>query len=254
MAAIHYTERGNGFPVVLIHGFCENHLIWEQVIPNLSTEFRIITIDLPGFGESDPIPSPHTIDDVAEIILGFISNDLKLDSCIALGHSLGGYVVLAMADKQEALFAGIGLIHSTANADLPERKAARNKVIEFVTAHGVEPFVQSFIPPLFFNQTGPAVVRTVDLAASTPRATLISYTEAMRDRPDRNYVLARFTKPILFLAGKHDTIIPLEAVQTQSLQASHAQVIVLEKSAHMGMLEQIHETSEAILSFVRLSI
>lgn len=253
MAAIHYAEKGQGFPIILIHGFCENHLIWEEVTPHLSREFRVIAIDLPGFGKSKPIKAPHSIDDVAHAILDFISNDLKLDSCIVLGHSLGGYVVLAMADLQENLFAGIGLIHSTANADLPERKVARNKVIEFVSTHGVIPFVQSFIPPLYFNQTSPTVDRTVERAASTPRATLLSYTEAMRDRPDRNHVLKRFTRPVLFLAGKHDTMIPLETVQIQSLRANHPHVLVLEKSAHMGMLEQVNETSEAILSFVRLT-
>ena len=110
--------------------------------------------------------------------------------------------MLAMANKQPDLFSGIGLIHSTANADLPERKLARNKVIEFVSANGVLPFVQSFIPPLFYDQRNPSVAGTVSLASATPLSTLISYTEAMRDRLDRNHVLKRFNKPVLFLAGR----------------------------------------------------
>ena len=251
MPGIHYTENGDGFPVILIHGFCEDHHIWEQIVPGLSAEFRVITIDLPGFGESAALEMGHSIDDAAEVVLDFISNDLKINSCIALGHSLGGYVVLAMADKKESLLAGMGLIHSTANADSSERRIARNKVIEFVTSHGVAPFVQSFIPPLFFDPANAVIPGIVEIAKRTPSSTLLSYTEAMRDRPDRNKVLKDFNNPILFLAGEHDTIIPLESIRAQGLQAKQPTLAVLEKTAHMGMLERVNETAEAILSFVR---
>lgn len=251
MPGIHYTEHGNGFPVVLIHGFCEDHSIWKHIVPGLSDEFRVITIDLPGFGESAPLQNGFRIDDVADAALDFISNVLKINSCIALGHSLGGYVVLAMTNKRKSLFAGLGLIHSTANADLPERKMARDKVIEFVSAHGVDPFVESFIPPLFFDPTNPAIPEAVKMGKRTPALTLLTYTEAMRDRPDRKSILSDYNNPVLFLAGAHDTIIPLESVQAQVLQTKKPILVVLEKTAHMGLLEQVSETTEAILSFVR---
>jgi len=251
---IHYTENGDGFPVVLIHGFCEDHHIWEQIVPHLSAEFRVITIDLPGFGESVALEMGHSIDDVAEVVLDVISNDLKINACIALGHSLGGYVVLAMAEKKENLFAGIGLIHSTANADSPERRITRNKVIEFVTSHGATPFVQSFIPPLFFDPANPAIPETVEIAERTPTSTLLSYTAAMRDRPDRNRVLKDFGNPVLFLAGEHDSIIPVESVRAQALQAKQPTLAILKRTAHMGMLERVSETTEVIISFVRHAV
>lgn len=251
MAAIHYTEKGNGFTIVLLHGFCENLRIWDSLIPQLSKEFRVIAIDLPGFGKSKGLPASHSIDDVADVVLDFISNDRKVEACMVLGHSLGGYVMLAMAEKRAEIFSGIGLLHSTANADLPERKVARNKVIDFVKENGVAPFVQSFIPPLFADQANPAIAGTVELALGTSLPTLISYTAAMRDRPDRNHVLKSYTKPILFVAGKYDSLIPVESIETQARQAVKAQIVVLEKSAHMGMLEQTNDTATAIQSFVR---
>ncbi|MBX2944248.1 MAG: alpha/beta hydrolase [Cyclobacteriaceae bacterium] len=251
MAAIHYTEKGNGFTIVLLHGFCENLHIWDSLIPQLSKEFRVITIDLPGFGKSKGLPASHSIDDVADVVLDFISNDRKLEACMVLGHSLGGYVMLAMAEKRPDIFSGIGLLHSTANADLPERRVARNRVIDFVKENGVAAFVQSFIPPLFADQANPAIAGTVEFALGTPLSTLISYTAAMRDRPDRNHVLKSYTKPVLFVAGKYDSLIPVESIETQARQAVKAQIVVLEKSAHMAMLEQTNDTATAILSFVR---
>ena len=66
-----------------------------------------------------------------------------------IGHSLGGYVALAMVEKRPDLFAGLGLFHSTAYADSAEKKQSRNKVIEFVNKNGAKAFTTNFITPLF---------------------------------------------------------------------------------------------------------
>ncbi|MBX2965178.1 MAG: alpha/beta hydrolase [Cyclobacteriaceae bacterium] len=247
---IHYTEKGKGFPVVLIHGFCETHEVWSELIPILADEYRVIALDLPGFGGSDALARPFTLDDAAQAVVTFIQ-ELNLATCIVLGHSLGGYVVLAMAERNPKLFAGFGLIHSTAFADSEERKISRGKVIEFVEEHGVKPFVQSFIPPLFFNQAHPAVAPTVVLAEKTPLKTLTGYTEAMRGRPDRTRVLCEYSNPILFLAGEKDSIIPVQSLEEQAGLAAKPTLVVLHNAAHMGMLENIPETAAAIRMFVQ---
>ena len=72
MPGIHYNEKGSGFPVILIHGFCENLFIWKEVLNQLPDEFRFIALDLPGFGQSQAIESPHSIDDIADKLLEFI--------------------------------------------------------------------------------------------------------------------------------------------------------------------------------------
>lgn len=248
---IHYTEEGKGFPIILIHGFCETHEVWLNVSPLLATNYRIISVDLPGFGKSDALTRPFTIDDAAQKVISFVENDLKLTSCIALGHSLGGYVALAMAELKPQLLAGFGLVHSTALADSEERKISRGKVIEFVEEHGVQPFVRSFIPPLFFSQSHPAISVAVELAEKTSKQTLIGYTEAMRGRPDRTHVLKEFTKPVLLLAGEKDTIIPVQTLEEQAKVTSNPALVILHSAAHMGMLENVSETAEAIQMFLQ---
>lgn|SRR5690606_6674749 len=248
---IHYSEKGEGFPIVLIHGFCETHEVWAEVVPLLANNHRIISIDLPGFGNSDALTRPFTIDDAARQVISFLEGDLKITSCIALGHSLGGYVVLAMAEHKPELLAGFGLVHSTALADSEERKVSRGKVIEFVKEHGVSPFVQSFIPPLFFNQAHQAVAGAVAMAERTPAQTLIGYTEAMRARPDRTHILKEYKRPVLFLAGERDSIIPVQSLEDQAKLALKLSLIILHNAAHMGMLENIPETAQAIQRFVQ---
>ena len=250
MPALFYKEKGTGFPLFFIHGFCETHEVWKELTDRLSTKFRTISVDLPGFGKSNAIPPQYSIEAAAESVLGLIRKKLRTDACVILGHSMGGYVSLAMVEKDPTLFRGMGLIHSTAYADSDERKLSRNKVIEFVNRHGVEPFIQSFIPPLFTNPVNPHIPTTVALASKTSLSTLISYTEAMRDRPERIHVIEAFQKPVLFIAGKSDSVIPVKAVQEQASITEKHTLTIMEGVAHMGMLEAPDEMAIAINDFM----
>ena len=235
-SGIHYSDQGNGFPVLLIHGFCETSEIWNSFSEKLSTRFRVLSIDLPGFGGSEMLPETFSLSDVAAKVLQWL-NDLKIETCMVIGHSLGGYVTLSMAEQQPEKIKAFGLFHSTAYADSEERKQSRNKVIEFVSAHGVAPFVESFIPPLFYNQTNPHIPNVVKLAGTTRKESLIAYVKAMRDRPDRTTVLRDFHGKILLLAGEMDSGIPLETVKKQALLSPHSVLKILPSVAHMGMFE-----------------
>jgi pimeloyl-ACP methyl ester carboxylesterase len=251
LSVIHYRDQGKGFPLIFIHGFCETHEIWKLVADSLSSDFRVITIDLPGFGKSTALPAPHSLDDVADTLLDFIQNKLKLSLCAVMGHSLGGYIVLAMIEKDPARFPCFGLIHSTAYPDSEERKANRLKVIDFVQAHGVKPFIESFIPPLFYDLSNPHIPATVALASTTPMQTLVSYTQAMRLRPDRTTVIQSFNKPILIVAGREDKIISLESVTLLASLSINVHLIVLDCVAHMGMLEDSEEVIDTIQNFIQ---
>src|SRR6185295_19424601 len=144
MNRIYYEEKGNGRPLVLIHGFCETHEIWDRFAENLSGAFRVLLPDLPGFGKSSIPPTPFTVRDIGLLMLSWL-DELQLEAPVIIGHSLGGYVVLAMANAQPGRFPGFGLFHSTAYADSEEKKENRNKVIDFVGRNGVQPFIDSYV-------------------------------------------------------------------------------------------------------------
>ena len=235
-SGIFYTDQGKGFPVVLIHGFCETHEIWSEFSKELSKDFRILCIDLPGFGKSPILDSPFSLLDVGASVLAWL-RAMEIESCITIGHSLGGYIALAMAEQDPERFKAFGLFHSTAFADSEERKFSRNKVIDFVTNHGVKPYIESFIPPLFNDQSNPHIQPLVELGSQTDQTTLIAYVSAMRDRPDRTEVLQQFKGSILFLAGEKDLGIPPESVMKQAVMARKPDLQVLLTVNHMGMFE-----------------
>lgn len=250
MSPLYYEENGHGLPVILLHGFCEICAVWDHLVVYLASKYRIIVIDLPGFGKSTQIPTPHSIDEAADRILELLTVDLKLETSVLLGHSLGGYIVLAMAEKKPELFTAIGLVNSTAFADTNERKLNRNKVMEFVSRHGAEPFVRSFIPPLFYKKSNPHSAALVEHGVKTPPHIVLSYTKAMRDRPDRTYVLSTFTKPVLFLAGREDTLIPVKDIEQQASHLKHSALLILDNVSHMSFLEKEEESAQAIQNFI----
>lgn len=246
----YFRERGSGAPVVLLHGFPFTNQIWDSFAQKLAEDFRVITPDLPGFGKS-PLPvAPLTIDLVAEILISWL-REQKISNAVVIGHSLGGYVTLAIAKKSPTLLSAIGLFHSTAFADSQEKKESRNKVIEFIDKHGVEKFTSNFIGPLFADQQHPAIKTIQSIAVQASEHAVKSYTLAMRDRSDLTSVLKDFNKPILFIAGEKDGGIPIDAVKKQAQLSPFAEVHLLPQVAHMGMVESETQTLEIMRRFIK---
>lgn len=249
MSSIHYRKLGEGKPVVLLHGFCETNQIWGVFANLLSQRCQLIIFDLPGFGES-PLPeTPFSIDKVGEIMWQALDS-MGIRNPVLVGHSLGGYVALAMTHQRPEGVAGFSLFHSTAKADTPEKKANRDKTIAFVNKNGVGPYIETFVPGLFFNKANPAIKDVYPIAYSTPKETLVAYAEAMRDRPSRRTVLDDFDKPVLIIAGEKDEIIPLDTLMDQAIQLRKGRLSILSDTGHMGMLESPNRSVEIVTQFV----
>jgi pimeloyl-ACP methyl ester carboxylesterase len=249
MSTVNISERGAGPAVVLIHGFPFDHSVWNDFAKKLDASLRIIQVDLPGFGRSEILPNNFSITDVALELISKL-NELKIKDSFLVGHSLGGYVALAMADLEPSLFSALILFHSTAKPDTDEKKENRNKVLDFVNRNGVLAFTGSFIPPLFANPNHPAVNEVRKIAVRSSQEAVLGYIKAMRDRPDRTAVLKQFHKPIFFLSGEKDPGIPVDSILEQSRLAPHISVKILTGTAHMGMFESPDETASLVNHFV----
>ncbi|MBY0434231.1 MAG: alpha/beta hydrolase [Cyclobacteriaceae bacterium] len=248
MTSLYFREWGSGRPLVFIHGFCETSEVWQEFVPPLSKEFRVIAIDLPGFGNSPLIPAPFSIDQVADQVYKWLQEN-KIERPIVIGHSLGGYVTLSLAARYENLIEGLVLFHSTTFPDTEEKKQNRNKVIEFVTKNGVAPFVDTFVPGLFFDKEHSAISTVYSIAIQTKKETITAYLAAMRDRPDRSDVLEKSVYPALVIAGAEDTLIPAEANGKMDKMGQKAEFHSLENTGHMGFFEAKEVTRQIVLQF-----
>lgn len=253
MSAITYTETGHGFPVILIHGFCESRAMWDPFLSALPEGYRYITPDLPGFGESALPEGDFTIDDIAESVAEWLEQ-LEINTCIFIGHSLGGYVALSLAKYHSDKLAGIGLFHSTAYADDEAKKDSRSKTITFVEKHGVQRFADSFVEPLFHvsnrkdNQL--TIVWLKEIVASTDQESLIQYTKAMRDRFDNAQVLKSFKKPVLIIGGEEDPAVPVEKTMEMAELPENCQLELLPMTGHKGMYERKNVCQQVIAEFI----
>jgi pimeloyl-ACP methyl ester carboxylesterase len=248
---------GSGIPLLFLHGFCETKEIWASFIKPLRTAYRIMTVDLPGFGESTGNTNYQTVEDIAAEV-DLLLCQLNLPEVIIVAHSLGGYVALALAEKSPHKIAGLCLFHSSALADTEEKKQLRNKTTDFIDKNGVESFIENFVPPLFFKGRHPELRKematTRQICLTTPKETAVAVTKAMRNRPDRTHVLRDATYPVLFIAGKEDEAVPFWVAKEQFYLPKHAIVQVLAETAHMGLLERPEETRQMAEKFAGICI
>ena len=253
MKMIYHESHGQGSPLVLLHGFCENGGVWDQLYPHFTHGYHVLIPDLPGFGKSALPFEKFSISDIADEVARWLTTQ-NVENAVVIGHSLGGYITLELANNHPDLLAGIGLFHSTAFADPEEKKLSRNKVIEFVNEHSAQVFADSFVPQLFYehnrNRLSQEIDIAVQMASKTPLQTVISYTCAMRDRNDRTNVLKNWNKPLLFIAGDQDTSVPIEKSEEQIPIINNGTVRILKNTGHMGMFEAKGEAIGVIKSFL----
>ncbi len=249
-----YWCAGQGLPLVLLHGFCEDHRVWLPWAEPLADKIKLIMPDLPGFGAT-PIPdSLNQLTDYAAWLHDLLCQE-QVTSCLMMGHSMGGYIALAYAAQYPAVLCGLGLFHSSALADDEAKRRERQRVADFVVQHGAELFVTELIPKLFADayQVRHAAQWTqwkehcmqCSAAEGIVRASL-----AMMQRPDRTEVLRKVPYPILFLIGQEDKVLPPHRLLPQTLLPERSFVKLLPGVAHMGMFEAPEACLEATRQWI----
>jgi pimeloyl-ACP methyl ester carboxylesterase len=248
--------------VVLVHGFGEDGEIWNRQIEFLKDHYQLIVPDLPGSGKSQMIED-MSMEGMAEAIKAVIDFELpkylrptgEAEKVCIIGHSMGGYITLALAEKYPEILTAFGLFSSSAFADSEEKKAARLKSIEFVKNNGAYEFLKTSIPGLFDEQWSKhhqqEIVGLVERSRQFTPEAIVKYYEAMIARPDRTAVFKTFTGPVLFIIGEHDKAVPFEQSMQQCYLPTQSHVQILRNSAHMGMWEETDKTNAALLQFVQ---
>jgi pimeloyl-ACP methyl ester carboxylesterase len=267
--AIHYWIEGSGKPpLMMIHGFAEDHRVWDLQLDALRENYQLIIPDLPGSGKSELL-GETSMESMADAMLSILDRE-SINECCMIGHSMGGYVTLAFAEKNAHRLNSFCLFHSTAYPDSEEKKQTRMKAIEFIKRNGVEEFLKTSTPNLFAKEAEglttdhgqrttvksrkDMIQKLIDDYKNMKPESLIAYYEAMIQRPDRTTVLKSFPKPILFLLGKEDMAVPYQQGLEQSRFPMKPEVHTLEFSGHMGMWEQTAEANRILLAFFQNNV
>jgi pimeloyl-ACP methyl ester carboxylesterase len=238
---LEYEVRGTGMPVMLVHGFTEDHRIWGPVIQGIENKYRWILPDLPGSGGSEPNQDLPELKDFAGVLDAILASE-NIQQTVLIGHSMGGYISLAFAEKYPEKILALGLFHSTSYPDPSEKKETRKKSMDFIRKNGAYAYVETAIPGLFsegFKEKYPEEIqKLVDRYANFTPESLVQYLEAMKNRPATTGVLESITKPVLFIMGEGDKSVPFKDVLEQCHIPQISYIHILTHSAHMGMIEE----------------
>jgi len=249
---IFYRSFGSGDPVLFVHGFGEDGEVWNHQVEFLKNQYHLIVPDLPGSGKSELI-SDMSMEGMAEVMHSIIHEE-NIDECTVIGHSMGGYITLALVEKYWNHVNAFGLFHSSAFADTEEKKQTRKKGIEFAKQHGAFEFLKTSTPNLFSpnskSQIPNSINEFINSLASFSTDALVAYYEAMMRRPDRTGILKDTEKPVLFIAGEHDNAVPLNDVLKQCHLPEKSYFHVLKKSGHMGMMEESENANRMLREFL----
>lgn len=238
--------------VVLIHGFAEDSQIWSGQISYLEKKFQLIVPDLPGSGKSGLLDD-MSMEGMAGCLHSLLEKE-NISKCIMIGHSMGGYITLAFAEKYPRFLSGLGLFHSTAFADSAEKVEARKKGIKLIEEHGAFSFLNATVPGLYGSLTKdkhPELIEQhLEAVNYFTKEALTAYYQAMIERPGRIHILEDNKFPILFVLGKYDSVVPLQDGLKQSHLPCLSYIHILDRSGHMGMREEEEESNKLLAGYI----
>jgi len=245
-------SEGEGIPLLLLHGYLESLNIWDGFFPALLPHFKVIRMDLPGHGESGVIAPIHTMEIMAESISAVL-DALSVESCILIGHSMGGYVTLAFAEACIGRLLGFCLFHSTPFADTEEKKANREREIELVQHGKKEVIIHANIPRGFADDNlarlKTEVERARQIALNTPDEGITAALQGMKLRKDRTAILRQSPVPVLWILGQKDNYIIFDNIKEKISLNPQGQLLVLKNAGHMGFIEEPQSACNGIISY-----
>ena len=238
-----YEDKGSGPVTVLLHGFLENHKMWNDIIKDFLPSNRFILLDLPGHGQSEVLDGVNTMHVIAEAI-HLLLGTLHIKSVFLAGHSMGGYVALAFAKAYPAMANGVLLLNSTPHGDTPERKKLRAHGVK-VAAKNYEALVSMSVANLFSQESNSRfedkIQTTKQEALKTPLAGYIAGQQGMMNREDLSVFWKNSKMKKGMLLGSQDTLLNAE-----NLHAEFSDFNVEIKPVDGGHMSQIENVNDCI--------
>ncbi|MFT5848557.1 MAG: pimeloyl-ACP methyl ester carboxylesterase [Psychroserpens sp.] len=247
---VFYEDEGRGSPIILLHGFLENSTMWKEIKPVLLKDNRVICIDLLGHGQTQCLGYVHTMSDMAEAVLAVL-NYLELETYTLIGHSMGGYVALALADKNPIKIKGLCLMNSTFYADDDDLKALRKKANRMVQTH-YESMVRMSVANLFSSESSVThkkeIDKVIEQALETSPQGYIAGQEGMLLREDKFEFFKNLDAEKLIVIGRKDPVVKVDLL-ISDVKGTTIQYQEL-SDGHMSHIENKTELSYILIRFV----
>ena len=243
---INYQIQGQGPALILVHGFLESSKMWDSIIPNLTATHSVVTIDLPGHGLSGNLGQIHSMELMAAIVQSVLDTH-NIKSAIAVGHSMGGYVFLALAQLNPAYISKLILLNSSPYPDNMERLKSRRQALKLLKTIP-DKFISMAITNLFAVQNQERLSTQISsLKQEALAMNLEGITAAIRgmmQRPNRSMVLKQYGVNAAIIASEEDPLIPIALIR--ELARKNGNLFIALPGGHMSTYEHPKLSAKAI--------
>lgn len=238
-----HREAGQGDPVVLLHGGGGTGKAFQYQLEGLSSRYRVIAPDLPGFGRSEWVPGVEQIDDIAHVLLDWMTA-LGVTRMVLGGNSMGGRVALAAAVSTPERVSHLILLDAV-GVILPDVP-----VVNPLTIPQARYMASLVRDPGHYKKTTP--YRTLEDAQelNAGRSSFARYLKAAPIGPDRSPDLNRAVMPTLLIWGRHDQIVPLQYGRALNDRMENAELVVLDNAGHLPHIEEPGMVTHLIADFL----
>jgi 3-oxoadipate enol-lactonase len=242
-----WEEAGTGLPLLLIHGLPFHKGMWKPQMTALSKKFRVVALDLPGFGESGAPRGEASMPRYADLIAGFCKA-LRLGPVVLAGHSMGGYIALEFAVRHPSSLRGLVMVASRAIADTAEVASNRRVMAERLRTESADFVAEAMLPRMLASDNRDLELRREVRALMEPlRPEGIAHAQlAIAGRRDFSAKLREIETPALVVAGEKDLVAPLEEAGIVAANFRQGRLEVVEDAGHMVSWERPKSVNAAL--------
>ena len=249
---IAYTDEGQGTPLVFLHAFPLSKVMWKPQVHALMDSYRVITLDLPGHGESDALLWNFTLDDYAKDVIGLLDH-LNIGEAVFIGLSMGGYTLFSLYRNFPDRVKAMVLADTRAQADNQEGKAGRRAMAQLAHKKGASAIADVMLPKLLAPLTAqrrPDIVDQVrTMILHTPTEGIIVDLMVMAARPDSTDLLSKITCPTLIMVGEDDVATPIAESHYMADRIASSTLVTIPGAGHLSNFEHPAAFNQSLQNF-----
>jgi 3-oxoadipate enol-lactonase len=246
----HYVSKGEGPPVVLVHGLGGSLHMWHGVMENLSMHHHVVALDLRGHGRSDTGKQVLSIKNWAEDVEALIGA-LELPAVTLVGHSMGSLVAQLLAAKRPAVVDQLVLVGGISYFE-PPAKESYNTRADKVEAEGMDAVVDDWLQGAIAPRNAARLPQLVGLMRDLMlRNDPKHYAKACRAVAKAPSIKREdIGQPTMLVVGDHDRSTPIAMAEELHREIPVSRVRVLANAGHWLPLEHPDALAAAILEFL----
>jgi pimeloyl-ACP methyl ester carboxylesterase len=240
-------------PIIFVHGFPFDHLMWDCQAEEFSKDYYCVRYDIRGLGNSTVGDGQHTMEsfvDDLEMVIG----KLNLNKPILCGLSMGGYISLRAVERMHDKFSAIILCDTKSVADDNETKLKRAAAIKQINCGDFENFIDAFVLNCFGEKYIKANKDAYDIVINRSKKNnpigIKGCLLAMMGRTDTTYCLKNIDLPTLLICGSEDKLSPPGVMKSMAEKISTSEFILVKEAGHMAPIENPQAVNYSMQKFL----